>query len=299
MSGNPLVSFVISTFNSEDVITENIQSILDQEYDNIEIIVVDNHSHDQTADKVKQFDEVQLVRMPDQDYGACETFNIGFESANGKYIAILDDDVEVGPNWIEELVERLESDEDVAVAQPKVIEAPDGETAKKKIFTDEGFLSTFTGCGVLARKNALKECGYYDENYFIFANDLDLAARLLNKGYKILAFPSVTTIHKTHHSGEFNSFQTFYKTRNQIWLYWRFYDRWNSILFTLYWLYKRGGKAAQDEKKLAFLKGYLSAFTHFYHYFFRTHEYCEDLEYRSWNLENILKSIYRASARLI
>jgi len=89
----PTVSLVISVWNRKDDLRENLASIRKQTVPADQVIVVDNDSSDGTPEMViAEFPEVQLIRMPHSDYGACETFNVGFSSAKGDLVGILDDD---------------------------------------------------------------------------------------------------------------------------------------------------------------------------------------------------------------
>ena len=82
----PRVSLVISVWNRKDDLRENLASIRAQTVPADQVIVVDNDSSDGTPEMVtEEFPEVQLIRMPSSDYGACETFNVGFASAKGDF----------------------------------------------------------------------------------------------------------------------------------------------------------------------------------------------------------------------
>lgn len=88
------VSLVISVWNRQADLRDNLRACLQQTVPADEIIVVDNCSLDGTKEMVRaEFPQVKLVCMPHSAYGACETFNIGFASAGGEFVGILDDDV--------------------------------------------------------------------------------------------------------------------------------------------------------------------------------------------------------------
>ncbi|MCA8972642.1 MAG: glycosyltransferase family 2 protein, partial [Planctomycetes bacterium] len=92
-------------WNRKDDLRENLQSCFAQTVPATEVIVVDNCSHDGTPEMVRaEFPAVKLVCMPHSDYGACETFNVGFASAGGDFVGILDDDVILPPDFIERML---------------------------------------------------------------------------------------------------------------------------------------------------------------------------------------------------
>lgn len=101
---NEMISVVIPAFNRENVIKNCIDSVLAQTYSNIEIIVVDDHSTDQTADVVDSYKDPRVkkcIRLS-QNRGACYARNKGADSAKGEYIAFQDsDDI-----WLPEKLEK-------------------------------------------------------------------------------------------------------------------------------------------------------------------------------------------------
>jgi len=90
---NPKVSVIIATYNRSHLISRAIQSILNQTYKNIEVIIADGGSTDNTKEVIKPYLQDQRVRyLYKKDKGFTEGRNNGIEISKGKYIAILDDD---------------------------------------------------------------------------------------------------------------------------------------------------------------------------------------------------------------
>jgi GT2 family glycosyltransferase len=180
-------------------------------------VVVDNASTDGTAAMVAdEFPEVRLVVMPHSKYGACETFNIGFASATTPLVAILDDDITLPPRWLERATARLLAEpESTAVVSTEVIEPgmPAEYVASSKA-VGRRYMSTFRGCGSLARREALARAGYYDERLFIYGNERDLTCRLLNLGYRVLQDPEIETFHKTPFGIQMGKRSLYYHARN-------------------------------------------------------------------------------------
>jgi len=215
--GWPETTAVISTWNKVDVLRENLDSLRRQTLPFAAIVVVDNASKDDTARVVAQeYPEVRLIVMPHSAYGACETFNIGFSSATTELVAILDDDVTLPPTWLERATERLLAEPaSTAVVSTEILEPgmPESYVAASKT-AGRRYMSTFRGCGSLARRAALREAGYYDERLFLYGNERDLTCRLLNLGYRVLQDPQIETFHKTPFGIQMGKRSLFYHARN-------------------------------------------------------------------------------------
>lgn len=242
----PTVSLVISVWNRKDDLRENLAAIRQQTVTPDQVVVVDNDSTDGTPEMVvAEFPEVQLIRMPHSAYGACETFNIGFASAHGDFVGILDDDVVLPPDFVERMLAKFgEEPETTAILSPKVVEPemPDWYRDSPAVNT-ERYASTFRGCGSMARGDAIRRAGYYDQRFFIFGNERDLTTRLLNLGYRVKMVPSIEVFHKAPFGMRHGKRSLYYHVRN-FWL-WAFkYLPWSKVLaFPLVFLRKGlGGK---------------------------------------------------------
>lgn len=96
------VSVIIPMYNSAEYIERCVQSILNQSYKNIEVILVDNNSDDDTWNICRSMEGVKLIKEPSQGVGMAR--NRGIESATGEYIAFVDSDDYIEPDYIEKLV---------------------------------------------------------------------------------------------------------------------------------------------------------------------------------------------------
>ena len=232
MSAKPFVSLVISVWNRKDDLRDNLQAIQKQTRPADQVIVVDNHSHDGTPEMVQQeFPEVELICMPHSKFGACTTFNIGFKAARGDFIGILDDDVVLPETFVEQMLQEFQQEPQTTVLlSPKVIEPemPDWHKNSEQVNTPR-YMSTFRGCGSMARAPALREAGYYDERFFIFGNERDLTARLLNLGYRVKMVPSIEVFHKAPFGMQQGARSLYYHVRN-FWLFAFKYVPWTRVL---------------------------------------------------------------------
>jgi glycosyltransferase involved in cell wall biosynthesis len=180
----PKVSAVISTFNRADLVGRAIESVINQTYRNMEIIVVDDHSTDNTAEVVKQFGEsrVHYIRH-ERNKGGSAARNTGIKAATGEYIAFLDDDDE----WVENKIERqLQYMQDFGgVVCRSFIPSLNRMTQLYKKDTvnprdlRKGFIFGGGTSILLARADILKDT-LFDEN-LASSQDWDLLVRLASK----------------------------------------------------------------------------------------------------------------------
>lgn len=222
---NP-VSAVISTWNKKEDLRENLLSIRKQTCKPDEIVVVDNCSTDGTVEMIREeFPEVRLIVMPHAGYGACETFNIGFKSARHGYIAILDDDVVLPPDWLEKMMKKYQGEpEETALISSNVVEPGMPEEYRMSpAFKAERYMSTFRGCASLARKEVLERAGFYDEKFFIYGNERDLTARILNLGFRVKLYPGVEIFHKTPFGMKMGKRSLYFHTRNLWWTLFKYH----------------------------------------------------------------------------
>ncbi len=213
----PAATAVICTWNKAEELRANLDGLRAQTVPFEAVIVVDNASQDPTQRMVaEEYPEVRLIAMPHSRYGACETFNIGFASAQTPLVAILDDDIVLPPEWLEKTTERmLREPETTAIVSTKIVEPGTPESYRNAPSVNrERYMSTFRGCGSLARTKALREAGGYDERLYIYGNERDLTCRLLNLGYRVLQFPGVETFHRQPFGIQMGKRSLYYHARN-------------------------------------------------------------------------------------
>lgn len=170
---NPLVSIVIPVHNGERYIKESIDSCLDQTYENIEVIVVDDKSEDGTLDILKEYGDKITVLPIEKQNGLGNVINIGIRKSKGKYIARMDADDVMYPTRIEKQIEYLESHPNcVAVGgQIDIIDESSNITGHreyaiedKDIKKNRFLFQPFAHPAVTLRKSAVEEIGLYPEN---------------------------------------------------------------------------------------------------------------------------------------
>ncbi len=172
-TSNPLVSIVIPVHNGERYIKESIDSCLEQTYNNIEIIVVDDKSEDGTLEILKRYgDKITVIPIEKQN-GLGNVINIGIRESRGTYIARMDADDIMYPTRIEKQIEYLESNPNcVAVGgQIDIIDENSNVTGHreyaiedKDIKKNRFLFQPFAHPAVTLRKSTVEDIGLYPEN---------------------------------------------------------------------------------------------------------------------------------------
>lgn len=215
------ISAVISTWNKKDAVLANVAALKAGRRVPDEIVVVDNCSRDGTVEALRAaHPDVVVVPMPHDRKGACETFNIGFTKASGEAVAIMDDDVVATRDWLAVLEQALLSEPpDTHMVSSRVLEPGMPEAYQRaEVARGRYYASTFRGCGTLARTEVLRATGGYDERFFIYGNERDLAARVLARGGRILQCPEAVIHHATPFGMKAGKRSLYYHVRN-FWLY--------------------------------------------------------------------------------
>ena len=185
-----LVSIVIPVHNGEKYIKESIDSCLAQTYSNIEIIVVDDKSTDNTLEILKGYGEKIKVFPVEKQNGLGNVINIGIRASKGKYIARMDADDIMYPDRIEKQVEYLENNPScVAVGgQIDVINENSDITGHREYAQNDKDLKKnrflfqpFAHPAVTLRKSTLEEIGLYPEDMWK-VEDVKLFLILSTKG---------------------------------------------------------------------------------------------------------------------
>lgn len=239
----PNCSLVIVNTNELHHLKTSLPSIFRQNYPDCEVIVVDNSSTDGSINYIEQsFPQIKIVRNQ-ENLGYAAANNIGFEHASGDYIAVLNPDTKVEPDWLIELVSALEEDHRAAMATPKILlmEHPErinacgnditltgltfcrGLDQLSETFLEAEDVPAVSGAAFVIRRSVLDQIGGFDESFFIYYEDTDLSLRSLLAGYKCLFVPTSVIFHE--YSFKFSPRKCFFQERN----------RYYSLLKTLRW----------------------------------------------------------------
>lgn len=192
-NNNPLVSVLIPTYNSAEFVKDTVKSIMNQTYQNIEIVITDDASTDGTIEileKLEKEDKRIKLTKNKKNLGITDNMNSGIHKCNGEYIAILDGDDWAYPYRIEEQVKVMEDnpkvvlcsgymdicDEDLNIQTTRSYPLSDDEIRKAMVRYDP--ISHTTS---MWRKDALLKTGLYSKKFPI-CRDYDLIVRISEFG---------------------------------------------------------------------------------------------------------------------
>ena len=185
---NPLVSVVIPVFNGERFLREAVQSVLDQQYAPLEIIIVDDGSTDGTATVARSLPAtVRYLHQPNQ--GPAAARNRGIEQAQGGLIAFADADDLWPPAKLELQLPFLINDPAVEIVMGRV------QLLSETGLTESAF-SVNLGCAVI-RKSVFDRVGLFDET-MRYSEDVDWFMRARESGAAIMTIDAVTLFYRQH-----------------------------------------------------------------------------------------------------
>jgi GT2 family glycosyltransferase len=235
---NIIVSVIIPHWNGIDVLSECLDSLKKTNFDSFEIIVSENASSDGSQAWVKENHPDVILVENDKNYGYAGGCNRGANLAKGKYLLFLNNDTIQDPNWLQPLVDRLESDSSIAAVQPKIL-----NYYKRDVFDyaggSGGFMDIFcfpfargrlflnqekdtgqydeaqscfwaSGTAMMVRKNIFESAGKFDETFFAHMEEIDLCWRFQAMGFQIWAEPKSIVYHKNAVSLPMHSHRKYY-----------------------------------------------------------------------------------------
>ncbi len=223
------ISIVIVTYNSLKFLKECLESILNQTFSGFEIIVIDNKSFDGSLEFVKKnYPTVKTLRNVN-NLGLCRANNQGIKLSLGEYVLIMNPDVILEKDFLEKIIEQAEKLPQAGSLGGKLLRLINGEktdiidSTGLKIFpyykiVDRGAgervgggncprltnaleeVFGITGACVLYRKKALEDIKqndqYFDERFFAYKEDIDLAWRLKKKDWQNWYVPEAVAYHQ-------------------------------------------------------------------------------------------------------
>ncbi len=223
-----LVSIVIPNWNGIKFIKVCLESVLQSTFTNYEVIVVDNGSTDGSRELVEDlFHRVggtegpptrctcHMVRLS-KNLGFARACNEGIKAAEGKYVVLLNNDVEVEKTWLRELVEGMERHPECGMGTSKMVQYDNreqlyntgdlfniwctggargfGEIDCGQYDEEDYIFGACAGAGIY-KKSLFKRIGLFDEDFFIFSEDVDLNIRAQCVGERCIFLPKAVVYH--------------------------------------------------------------------------------------------------------
>lgn len=248
------ISVVIVSFNTKDLLRECLQSLAAEcKGIETEVFVVDNVSRDGSADMVAaEFPEVRLIRS-DTNLGFAAANNRAFPLATGRYIVLLNSDAFLHEGALRKAIAYMDAEESVGLAGARLVGRDGSWQPSARLFpsllndflTLSGLASKYPeshffgrfdrkwrkdptpddvdwvpGAFSIIRKTVLDRIGFFDENFFLYYEEVDLCRRIKYAGYAVRYLPDVVVIHLGGESSKTVQSLTMSKSGSQLAL-WR------------------------------------------------------------------------------
>ncbi|ADU67184.1 glycosyl transferase family 2 [Desulfurispirillum indicum S5] len=239
--GSVRVSVVIVNWNGRHHLEACLGSLFQQTMAGYEVILVDNGSHDGSAAYVAaSFPQVRLVNLA-ENMGFATGNNRGIEQACGEYIVTLNNDTRVAPDWLETLVDVADRYPQAGMVGCRICGFDDSDVIDSlglKICSDGMSRGSFrnrrwsslrleeveeillpSACAALYKRAMLDETGYFDDDFFAYAEDTDLGLRGRLAGWDAVLATEAVVYHKySQTAGRLSSFKVRLVERNHFWM---------------------------------------------------------------------------------
>lgn len=215
------LSIIILSYNTQEILINCLKSIFSEKVNlKFEVIVVDNASSDGSVEAVKQkFPNVILIKNQ-ENLGYAKGNNQGFKKSKGKYVLFLNSDTLVKGQALKILVDYLESCPNVQAVGPKLLnkdgtiqssvgyfpslsvvfnmlflEHFGGGKSVRTFFDWEKEADWLMGAALLVRREIFEKIRGFDEQIFMYYDEVEFCFRLKKEGYKIFYYPRAEIIH--------------------------------------------------------------------------------------------------------
>ncbi|MCS7260183.1 MAG: glycosyltransferase family 2 protein [Anaerolineae bacterium] len=275
---------IIPNWNGAHHLPTCLDALREQSYPRLEIIVVDNASTDRSRELLSTcYPEVRLLAL-DRNRGLTGALNRGLQLARGALIASLNNDTQVTPLWAAELVHALQTHPEAGMAASKILLFDrrdvlhsagdtcgiDGIPVNRGVwqrdegqFDQEEYVWGACGGAALYRRTMLADIGFFDEDLFMYCEDVDLNWRAQLAGYRCVFVPRAVVYHKLSATGG-GTIASYFTGRNTIWVLAKNYPtalwrrHWRAVLRAQWRIARQALAAWRGEAARARLRGQLA-----------------------------------------
>jgi len=186
MNNQPKISVIIPTYNKAQYLKEAIESVLNQAYKEIEVIVIDDGSTDDTGEVIKSFDDTRIIYFFQKNKGPAAARNSGLKKAKGRYVAFLDSDDLWLSGKLKRQMDFIEKNPEIELLGTGCYEITDkGKIIGKKIFPIKNKIlqkdlikyNPFIQSSIIIRREVFGKVGLYNQK-FRESEDYDLWLRI-------------------------------------------------------------------------------------------------------------------------
>jgi GT2 family glycosyltransferase len=209
-------SIIIPNWNGERFLNTCLGSLRRQSLDNFEILLVDNGSTDGSVSFVERsFPEVRVISL-EENRGFSAAVNAGIRSADTEYVALLNNDTQAEPGWLEALWQAAERHPEASLFASRLVDFQDqrvldgaGDALRRSglpyrlghreldrgQFDREAFVFGACAAAALYRRSLFEEIGLFDEDFFAYCEDGDVSFRAQLAGHRCLYAPEAVVYH--------------------------------------------------------------------------------------------------------
>lgn len=204
----PLISIVMVVYNGAEFIEEALNSVFEQSYKNIEFIVIDGASKDNTVNILRRYDDKIDYWVSEPDSGQSDAFNKGFSVCSGDLVTWLNSDELLVPNCIEKVANRVKEDKNIQWLsgdiimtdhEKNIIRCRSGEGATR-LLSKFGFLNVY-GPSTFFSLDIFNAVGQMNNNLH-YTMDTDLWWRFNQYGVKLHRLGSYVYIYRLHENSK-------------------------------------------------------------------------------------------------
>lgn len=239
MQNRTEVTVIIPNYNGKEVLKNCIKTLEQQTYPYFHLLIVDNGSTDGSAELSSDILDMEWIRLK-ENTGFCGAVNIGIEHTETPYFILLNNDTEVEPGFVEELLAAIEKSDRIFSCGAQMLDyhrheiidsAGDYYTAlgwavgrgKGKLaeqFSTEKDVFSCCGGATIYRTETVKEIGVFDELHFAYLEDVDIGYRAKIHGYKNRYIPAAKVYHvgSVTTGSRYNEKKVFLAARNSMFL---------------------------------------------------------------------------------
>lgn len=253
------VSIITVNYNQPDVTCALLRSIREQDYQDVEVIVVDNGSRENPEQAIRQaYPDVLFIRS-EQNLGFAGGNNLACKQAKGEYLFFVNNDAEIANGCIQALVSVFLTHPQAGLVSPLICYFPEPQWTKSMIqyagmsrvhpltgrnqtignrSWDEGQYTGVRetayahGAAMMTTRQVLSSLGPMDDSFFLYYEELDWGERIRKAGYTIWISAAARVLHKESYTiGPESTIKTYYLNRNRIWFMRRHYKGWRLAAF--------------------------------------------------------------------
>jgi len=231
-------SILVLNYNGKHLLKECIDSIYEQTFADYEVLIVDNNSNDGSIAYIKEnFPKAMLIENT-KNFGFAKGNNIGIEKCNGEWIFFLNNDAYLEKNCLSILAERIKNREpEQLIFAPLMLKShsPDFidsagdmlypwgyayiyDNVSANDFTEDREVASVCGGAAVFNRDLLQHLHGFDEDFFLYYEDVDLSLRARRSGAKIWSVSKAKVFHKGSATiGKRTPLHMYYLDRNRFW----------------------------------------------------------------------------------